>query len=98
MKRSHRAYSAVLWECSDNVNVAATHQQAAVALFQLGNTGISQFMRSKIITIVAASSVLSLVSGETFPVFPVHAQPTILRIWQEAHVRVHGNDPHDTPP
>ena len=23
--------------------------------------------------------------GETFPAFPVHAQPAILRIWQEAH-------------
>ena len=23
--------------------------------------------------------------GETFPAFPAHAQPTILRIWQEAH-------------
>ena len=25
--------------------------------------------------------------GETFPVFPAQAQPAILRIWQEAHVR-----------
>ena len=24
-------------------------------------------------------------AGKTFPSFPVHAQPTILRIWQEAH-------------
>ena len=23
--------------------------------------------------------------GKTFPAFPAHAQPTILRIWQEAH-------------
>ena len=23
--------------------------------------------------------------GETFPAFPAHTQPTILRIWQEAH-------------
>ena len=26
------------------------------------------------------------VAGNTFPVFPVHAQPSVLRIWQEAHV------------
>ena len=25
------------------------------------------------------------VAGKTFPVFPAHAQPAILRIWQEAH-------------
>ena len=25
------------------------------------------------------------VLGKTFPVFPAHAQPTLLRIWQEAH-------------
>ena len=25
------------------------------------------------------------VAGKTFPAFPAHAQPTILRIWQEAH-------------
>ena len=28
---------------------------------------------------------LKLVAGKTFPAFPAHAQPTILRIWQEAH-------------
>ena len=29
--------------------------------------------------------------GKTFPAFPAHAQPAILRIWQEAHVlRCHG--------
>ena len=26
--------------------------------------------------------------GKTFPAFPVHAQPAILRIWQEAHVSI----------
>ena len=26
--------------------------------------------------------------GKTFPAFPAHAQPAILRIWQEAHVKV----------
>ena len=26
--------------------------------------------------------------GKTFPAFPAHAQPTILRIWQEAHDEV----------
>ena len=25
------------------------------------------------------------VRGETFPAFPVHAQPTILRVWHESH-------------
>ena len=24
--------------------------------------------------------------GKTFPAFPAHAQPAMLRIWQEAHV------------
>ena len=28
---------------------------------------------------------LPAVAGKTFPAFPAHAQPTILRIWQEAH-------------
>ena len=28
---------------------------------------------------------LMSVAGKTFPAFPVHAQPAILRIWQEAH-------------
>ena len=28
---------------------------------------------------------LPTVTGKTFPAFPAHAQPTILRIWQEAH-------------
>ena len=28
---------------------------------------------------------LKSVAGKTFPAFPTHAQPTILRIWQEAH-------------
>ena len=28
---------------------------------------------------------LKLVAGKTFPAFPAHAQPTILRIFQEAH-------------
>ena len=27
----------------------------------------------------------SFYSGKTFPAFPAHAQPAILRIWQEAH-------------
>ena len=26
--------------------------------------------------------------GKTFPAFPAHAQPAILRIWQEAHARL----------
>ena len=26
-----------------------------------------------------------MVAGKTFPAFPAHAQPAILRIWQEAH-------------
>ena len=26
---------------------------------------------------------------KTFPAFPAHAQPAILRIWQEAHAGVH---------
>ena len=25
-------------------------------------------------------------SGKTFPAFPAHAQPTLLRIWQEAQI------------
>ena len=29
---------------------------------------------------------LKAVAGETLPAFPAHAQPAILRIWQEAHV------------
>ena len=29
---------------------------------------------------------LPAVAGNMFPVFPVHAQPAILRIWLEAHV------------
>ena len=28
------------------------------------------------------------VAGKTFPAFPAHAQPAILRIWKEAHVCV----------
>ena len=28
---------------------------------------------------------LESVAGKTFPTFPAHAQPAILRIWQEAH-------------
>ena len=28
---------------------------------------------------------LKSVAGKTFPAFPAHAQPTISRIWQEAH-------------
>ena len=28
---------------------------------------------------------LPAVAGKTFPAFPAHAQPAILRIWQEAH-------------
>ena len=28
--------------------------------------------------------------GKTFPAFPAHAQPAILRIWQEAHCNLHG--------
>ena len=28
---------------------------------------------------------LKSVAGKTFPAFPAHAQPAILRIWQEAH-------------
>ena len=31
------------------------------------------------------SSFLSRPRGKTFPAFPAHAQPAILRIWQEAH-------------
>ena len=30
---------------------------------------------------------LKSVAGKTFPAFPAHAQPAILRIWQEAHAR-----------
>ena len=30
------------------------------------------------------------VAGKTFPAFPVHAQPAILRIWYEAHWLRHG--------
>ena len=29
--------------------------------------------------------------GETFPAFPAHAQPVILRIWQEAHSTYNGS-------
>ena len=29
------------------------------------------------------------VTGETFPAFPAHAQPAILRIWYETHVQFH---------
>ena len=29
---------------------------------------------------------LKAVAGKTLPAFPAHAQPAILRIWQEAHV------------
>ena len=32
-------------------------------------------------------------SRDTFPAFPAHAQPVILRIWQEAHVSVAGVPP-----
>ena len=28
---------------------------------------------------------LKSVAGKTFPTFPAHAQPTLSRIWQEAH-------------
>ena len=31
------------------------------------------------------SGSLTTVAGKTFPAFPAHAQPGILRIWQEAH-------------
>ena len=31
-------------------------------------------------------SALKSVAGKTFQAFPAHAQPTIYRIWQEAHV------------
>ena len=34
------------------------------------------------------------VAGKTFPAFPAHAQPAILRIWQEAHVNFDKRD-HD---
>ena len=39
------------------------------------------------------------VAGKTFPAFPVHAQPSILCIWQEAHVKmVQANSPwHEKP-
>ena len=30
---------------------------------------------------------LKPVEGKTFPAFPAHAQPAILRIWQEAHIK-----------
>ena len=33
---------------------------------------------------------LKLVAEKTFPAFPAHAQPAILRIWQEAHVWCRG--------
>ena len=31
--------------------------------------------------------------GKTFPAFPAHAQPTILRIWQEAHCLMWHSNP-----
>ena len=34
------------------------------------------------------------VTGKTFPAFPAHAQPAILRIWQEAHDARHGLSTH----
>ena len=39
------------------------------------------------------SGLLNRGGGKTFPTFPAHAQPAILRIWQEAHV--HSNTPRD---
>ena len=36
------------------------------------------------------SGSLTTVAGKTFPAFPGHAQPAILRIWQDAHwMRIH---------
>ena len=41
------------------------------------------------------SGSLTRSDGKMFPAFPAHAQPTVLRIWQEAHVVVHErNYPH----
>ena len=37
------------------------------------------------------SGSLTLGGGETFPAFPVHAQPTIVRIWKEAHAEMLNN-------
>ena len=37
----------------------------------------------------------SLVAGKTFPAFPAHAQPAILRIWQVAHGRATCNSSGD---
>ena len=34
---------------------------------------------------LTSSFLLSRWRGKTFPAFPAHAQPAILRIWQEAH-------------
>ena len=34
---------------------------------------------------LTSGSLWSQRQGKTFPAFPVHAQPAILRIWQEAH-------------
>ena len=41
---------------------------------------------------------LKSVAGKTFPAIPAHAQPAILRIWQEAHVviRVKSDPNHGT--
>ena len=36
--------------------------------------------------------------GKTFPAFPAHAQPAILRIWQEAHWHEWGTIPHGERP
>ena len=48
---------------SDNVNIAAEHQEPAEVLFQLGNTNTPQILGSKIIISVAASGVLVAASG-----------------------------------
>ena len=37
---------------------------------------------------LASGFSLKSVAGKTFPAFPAHAQPTILRIWQEAHAHI----------
>ena len=45
------------------------------------------------------SGSLTHVAGKKFPAFPAHAQPTILRIWQEAHAFASQNprSPHWLP-
>ena len=30
--------------------------------------------------------------GKSFPAFPAHAQPTILRVWEEAHCKYDGEN------